>query len=50
MSESTTARLGDEKFVSLTTFKRNGDEYGAVLTTKDPDNIPFEMSVEADHP
>jgi len=25
MSESTAARLGDEKFVSLTTFKRNGD-------------------------
>jgi glyoxylase I family protein len=25
-------------------------EYGAVLTSKDPDNIPFEMSFEADHP
>jgi PPOX class probable F420-dependent enzyme len=25
LSEDTTARLGDEKFVSLTTFKRNGD-------------------------
>ncbi|GLE50853.1 PPOX class F420-dependent oxidoreductase [Mycobacterium montefiorense] len=25
MSEDATARLGDEKFVSLTTFKRNGD-------------------------
>jgi PPOX class probable F420-dependent enzyme len=25
MSEGTTARLGDEKFVSLRTFKRNGD-------------------------
>ena len=25
MSESTAARLGDEKFFSLTTFKRNGD-------------------------
>lgn len=25
MSESTAARLGDEKFISLTTFKRNGD-------------------------
>ena len=25
MSESTAARLGDEKFVSLTTFKRSGD-------------------------
>jgi uncharacterized protein len=25
MGESATARLGDEKFVSLTTFKRNGD-------------------------
>jgi len=25
MSEDTTAQLGDEKFVSLTTFKRNGD-------------------------
>ena len=25
MSEGTTARLGDEKFVSLTSFKRNGD-------------------------
>jgi len=25
MSESTTARLGDEKFISQTTFKRNGD-------------------------
>jgi len=24
MSEGTTARLGDEKFVSLRTFKRNG--------------------------
>jgi uncharacterized protein len=24
MSESTAARLGDEKFISLTTFKRNG--------------------------
>jgi hypothetical protein len=25
-------------------------EYGAVLTSKDPDNIPFEMSFEDDHP
>ena len=25
-------------------------EYGAVLTSKDSDNIPFEMSFEADHP
>ena len=25
MSDDTTAHLGDEKFVSLTTFKRNGD-------------------------
>jgi uncharacterized protein len=25
MSDDTTTRLGDEKFVSLTTFKRNGD-------------------------
>jgi glyoxylase I family protein len=25
-------------------------EYGAVSTSKNPDNTPFEMSFEADHP
>ena len=38
MSGSTAARLGDEKFVSLTTFKRNGDAgTGEVIT--DPDEL-----------
>jgi uncharacterized protein len=31
MSDETTARLGDEKFVSLTTFKRNGDAVAAPM-------------------
>ncbi|GBG39116.1 PPOX class F420-dependent oxidoreductase [Mycobacterium montefiorense] len=31
MSKDATARLGDEKFVSLTTFKRNGDAVAAPM-------------------
>jgi PPOX class probable F420-dependent enzyme len=31
MSEDATAALGDEKFVSLTTFKRNGDAAAAPM-------------------
>jgi PPOX class probable F420-dependent enzyme len=31
MSGNEAARLGDEKFVSLTTFKRNGDAVGAPM-------------------
>ena len=31
MSGDATARLGDEKFVSLTTFKRNGDAIAAPM-------------------
>ena len=31
MSDDTTAQLGDEKFVSLTTFKRNGEGVAAPM-------------------
>lgn len=31
MSEGTSARLGDQKFVSVTTFKRNGDAVAAPM-------------------
>jgi hypothetical protein len=36
MSESTAARPGDEKFVSLTTFKRNGDTAASSVDVRSP--------------
>ncbi len=40
MSEGTTARLGDEKFVSLGTFKRNGDAVASPMwVARDGDQL-----------
>jgi uncharacterized protein len=40
MSEGTAARLGNEKFVSLTTFKRNGDTVASpVWIARDGDQL-----------
>jgi len=40
MSESTAARLSDEKFVSLTTFKRNGDAAASPMWIVPPAATP----------
>jgi uncharacterized protein len=40
MSESTTARLDDEKFLSLATFKRNGDAAASPMWIVPPAATP----------